>query len=139
MKKIIIILIIFICNLQTSYISRANLCNYSPWTNISDSIDSCLKQGNQAKLVSTDKPDLKIRNWLKTQINDWTMNIATFLSIFAVWAIVFWAFQMVISVWEEDKIKKWKDIVKWAILWFLLVVSASAFVRLITDVMYSLA
>lgn len=132
-NKIIIVFIIIFFSFSQSVFW---VCNYSEWASISDSIDGCLVW---SKLVSTDKPDLKIKSWLKTQINDWTMNVATFLSIFAVWAIVFWAFQMVISVWEEEKIKKWKDIVKWAILWFLLVVSASAFVRLITEVMYSLA
>lgn len=140
MKKFILLVIVFICTLQFSYSATTPWCSYSQWWNISDSIDNCLKWwSKQATLVSTEKTNLKISDWLKDQINDWTMNVATFLSIFAVWAIVFWAFKMVVSWWEEENINKGKDIVKWSMLWFALVVSASAFVRLIVEVMYSLS
>ena len=47
-----------------------------------------------------------IESWFKSQIVDWVKNIAWFLGLIAVWALVYAAFMMTISGWEEEKVKK---------------------------------
>lgn len=127
----IIFIIIFCSFSQNAFWS----CSYN-W-DIWSSLSSCL---SWTPLVQPPtEGNLLINDWLKGKINDWTINIATLLSLVAVWSIVFGSFKMVISGWEDDALKKWKDIVKWWILWFLLIVSAWWIVKLITEVIYSLA
>lgn len=133
-KIIIVFIIIFFWFSQNVFWA----CDYIEWDSIKSSLDNCLEWASLVSNTGSGDPELKIKTWLKDKINDWTINVATFLSIFAVWAIVFWAFQLVISWWNDEKITKWKDIVKWSMAWFLLVVSASAIVKLIVEIMYSL-
>ena len=80
-----------------------------------------------------------IETGIKQKFIDWTTSIATALSLFAIWAIVYGWFMMTISVWEEEKIKKGKDIVKWAIIWFIAAISAWAIVRLVVELIFGIA
>lgn len=133
-KKIIIlfILIISIFSFQ-DIINAASTCNYVPGSNIKTSLEWC---GFWEKLV--EPWNVEIGSWgFKVSVLIWIKNIAWFLGLISVWALVYAAFMMTISGWEEEKIKKAKDIIKWTILWFLWVVLASSLITIIVKFMYN--
>jgi len=101
---------------------------------VTDSLSGCL---GDTDLVNPG--DGLIEGSIKQQFVTWTNSIASALALFAVWAIVYGWLMMTISIWEEEKIKKWKDIVKWAAIWFLAAISAWAIVRLVVEVIFSVA
>lgn len=139
MKKLLL-LIIFIFSAFTLYTfptySALNKCDYDVdkwiievWTQL----DNCL---NWSKLVSS--TDVKINWWFWIKIKTWTNNIALYLWILAVWSIVFGSLMMTLSAWEDEKIKKAKDVIKWGIIWFLWIISASWIITIIVKLMYSI-
>jgi hypothetical protein len=71
-------------------------------------------------------------------IKKWTKNISIYLWTFAVFWIVYWWFSLTISAWEDEKVTKAKNILKWAIIWFLLIITTSLIINLIVNLMYSL-
>lgn len=134
MKKILIsILLIFSVFAFFIPDSFSAECTYDG--NIKNSLDSCLKT---SELVNWKNVEVKAWWWFQKQVMQWTKNISLYLWVFAVWAIVFWGLMLVFSVWEEEKIKKWKNIVKWWIIWFIWIISASAIISLIVKIMYSI-
>jgi hypothetical protein len=100
---------------------------------ISSALNKCL---DWVDLVNVS--DAKVDGNFWTQIKSWTNNIALYLWIFAVWSIVFGGLMMTLSAWEEEKIKKAKDIVKWWIIWFIWLITASAIINLVVKIMYSI-
>lgn len=94
-------------------------------------------------LWSTDLVDaqgwMELDGGFRTVVLNWVTNIAWLLSLLAIWAIVYGAFLMTLSGWEDERIKKWKDIVKWSLLWFLALISSPALVRLVIEFIYSVA
>ncbi len=133
-KKIIILAFIIPIFIAFYNITNSAQCNYVWWGDISANLDSCL---GWSKLVEAQWPQT-VEEWFKDKILEWTTNIWTFLWLIAIWAIVFWSFMMVISTWEEEKIKKAKDMIKWSILWFLWIVLASSLIAIVVNFMYSL-
>ena len=133
MKKIFVFILsfffIFICLLDISLA----WCKYSPWNDIVKSIWDCVNETDVMKVSNA-----KVESWVNPFMNKITKNIAIVLSLSAVFAIVYGAFMMVTSVWEDEKIKKWKDIVKWWIIGFLWVVLASGIIRLVVTLIYSI-
>ncbi len=101
--------------------------------NIWSSLDGCLSDSD---LVDASGPTLIEWN-VKNQIVNWTTALATFLALVSVGAIVYGAFLMTISLWDDERIKKWKDVVKWSILWFLAIVVTWALIRIIVEVIFS--
>jgi hypothetical protein len=109
------------------------------WENVLSiwwAIDDCLKW---SKLVPPKGWLSVVDGWFKSRIADVTKTIWWILALFAVWAIVWWSFRMVISGWVEWDIKKWRDAVKWWILWFLVVVSSSAVILVVVEIVYWVA
>lgn len=100
---------------------------------IGNSLDACL---SGSKLVNWENAE--IWDWFGIQIKQWTNNISLFLWILAVGSIILGAFMLTVSTWEDEKIKKAKDIVKWWIIWFLWIIFASAIINLIIKIMYSI-
>lgn len=92
---------------------------------------------DNTKLVQID--DATIEWGFKDKINWWTNNIALFLGILAVWSVIYGWLMMTLSAWEEEKIKKAKDIVKWGLIGFLWVVMATTIVTLVINLMYGFA
>jgi hypothetical protein len=74
---------------------------------------------------------------VKNKVIYWTGQLATLLSLLAVGAVVYGAWLITISVGDEEKVKKWKDVIKWAMLWFLWLLLAWALVRIVIEVMFS--
>lgn len=124
MKKILLLLVISITFLCFTHLSFAE-CTYEGW------LKNCIEW---TKLVQTD--DASVENGFKIKINNWTNNIALFLGILAVWSVVYGGLMMTLSAWEDEKIKKAKDIVKWWLFGFLGVVMATTIVTLVINLMY---
>lgn len=135
MKKLLYLTISFLISLLFLNTSFWNNCTYDFDTddNVWNQIDKCLDWSYQ---ISWN--DVKLDWWFATQIQSWVNNISLYLWIFAVWAIVFWALNMTLSAWEEEKIKKSKDIIKWWIIWFIWLISITAIITLIIKIMYSI-
>lgn len=132
-KKILLIIsTIFIFYFWTYWLFVfASSC--SLWSDIGDSVTSCLEWTDVFPVTG----DLVAEGWLKDTLINWIKNIWVVLSLFAVSWIVVWSYFMVFSSWEEEKVKKWKDIVKWSMLWFLWIISSSTIIWLIVNLMYS--
>ena len=132
MKKLLTVflfILLYVCMVESVTVLAS--CNYS-W-DIWWSLDSCLSDSN---LV--DWFDAEIDWGFFDTIKNWTNNISLYLWILAVWSIVFWSLMLTLSAWEEDKIKKAKDIIKWGIIWFIWLISVTAIVNLIVKIMYSI-
>lgn len=135
LKKITLFLIILF-----SFTSvQAADCTIPEWENIdvSSAINNCL-QGSQVLVQSWTDANLKVEDWFKDVIYNWIKNIWGILWLIAMWAIAYGAFTLVISSWDDEKLKKWKDIVKWWILGFLWVVLASSIIAILVNVIYSI-
>jgi len=143
MKKIILWLLfifsLFLVSLLT--VNAVWNCNYVEnsqvwiWANLS----SCLSVDDkliQPKWVNSYN---MINWWFKNSIIWWVKKTSIFLSIMAVWSIVYWAFMLTISTWEDEKVKKWKDIVKWWIIGFLAIISAWWLITVLINFMYRVA
>lgn len=135
-KKLLIIVLVFIGIFLIPSISYAECPNdinaeFEVW----QALDDCLKW---SKLVNWANADINAWWGVANKIKIWVDNIALYLWIFAVWSIVYWWLMMTLSAWEDEKIKKAKDIVKWGIIWFLWLISASAIISLVVKIMYSL-
>ncbi len=132
-KKIILILFLFF--LWFSLNAFASNCSYSEGDSISNNIENCIKDS----WVYISQTDLKAEWWLKKEISKWVSKIALYLWIFAVFAIVYSAFLLIISVWEEEKVTKAKNILKWSIIWLIWVMFASSIIALIINTYYGFA
>lgn len=114
-------------------------CNYDidgidSGQNIWNALDECL---NWTALVNWKNVELGNASFA-TQIKDWVNNISLYLWVFAVFSIVFWWLMLTISAWEDEKVTKAKNIIKWWIVWFLALISISAIINLVVKIMYSL-
>jgi hypothetical protein len=133
-KKIFLFVLLLI-----SFLSIQNTvfwnCNYDPLTNSTmiSSLENCI---NWTTLVNS--WDAKIDWWFWSYIKTWTNNIALYIWILAVFAIVFGSLKLTLSTWDDEKINKAKAIVKWWIIWFLGVIFASSIINLVIRLVYSL-
>lgn len=134
MIKNILKILILATLLWLNFVSFGANCTYTPWASVWSNIDGCM---TWIPLVNP-WYNIRINDWFKSIIEYWTFRIGALLAIFAVWSIVFWAFKMVISGWEEEWIKSWKKIATWWAIGFFAVISASAVIRIITELIYSL-
>jgi hypothetical protein len=107
-------------------------CTYDWNWNPLSSLQNCF---NGSALV---EGETEITSWFAYTLKKWTNTISTFLAVFAVFWIVFGGFRFTMSVWEDEKITKAKNIIKWAIVGFLWVLTASLIINLVINVMYSL-
>ncbi|NVP17772.1 hypothetical protein HUU51_03575 [Candidatus Gracilibacteria bacterium] len=72
-------------------------------------------------------------------IKKWINNISVFLGIGAVLGIVYGSFMLTISAGEDEKVNKSKDIIKWSIIGFIGLITASFLINLIIRLFYSLS
>jgi hypothetical protein len=125
----VLLMISMLCFWETVF---AN-CEYN-WGSIAWELDSCL---SGADLVNPG--DGLIEGWIKNKIVYWTTQLVGLFSLLAVGAIVYGGLMMTLSWGEDEKIKKWKDIVKWAMLWFLWLIVAGWIIRVVIELMFSVA
>jgi len=134
MKKLILTLICIFLLISSFSISYADPCDYSEGASIGNNLDNCLQTTD---LVVPG--DWLVESSLKNKVVYWTNQLSMLFGLLAVWAIVYGGLMMTISVWEDEKIKKWKDIVKWALLWFLALITAGVLVRIVVELIFSLS
>ena len=134
MKKKLIIIFLIILSIFFSISNTFSSCSFKEWWDVSSSLDWCI---SSIDVVKTGKLDLEWGGF-KTVITKWTNTIAIVLWVLAVGSIVYGALLMTLSHWQEDKITKAKSVIKWWMLGFLWVISASAIITLIIRIMYSL-
>jgi hypothetical protein len=119
MKKILLILLCLLVIWDTSFAIDYDIDSYLQWSKLVNPMWDATVEGN-----------------FKAIILKWVINIWGFLGLIAVWAIAFGSLKMALSAWEEEKLKKAKEIIKWAIFGFLWVVLASSIVTIIIEFMY---
>lgn len=121
-------------------------CSYDwNWT-VVDSIENCVDDSTLLKTKNIKNKDwniisssnLKVNEWFKEVLIHWTKKIASYLAFWAIFAISFGSLKMVLSRWEEEEIKKWKDIIKWWIIWLLAVASAGFIISVVVKVIYTI-
>jgi hypothetical protein len=133
-KKILVMLLLSMAFLSVGPVFSETDCTYKgDGTSIWDNLNNCL---NGSALVNWE--NAKVEDWLKENINTWVGALATFLWIFAVWSIVYGALLMTLSAWDEEKIKKAKEVVKWWMIGFVCVLWASAVILLVVNIMFSI-
>mgnify|MGYP006945570470 FL=1 len=94
------------------------------------SLDKCIKWTSVVQMEWAGLSAIQLK------ISKWVTNIAFYLGLFAVGAIVYGWLQMTLSAGEDEKIKKSKDIIKWWILGFLAVVFAWVIIKAVIKIMY---
>ncbi len=109
-------------------------CIYN-WWNVMLSLENCVWDW-ETDLVET-WWNLEVADWFKDKITEWTTQIATFLALGAIFSIVFGSLKMTLSRWEEEWIKKAKDIIKWWMLGLLWIVSAGFLISAVVKIIYS--
>lgn len=110
-------------------------CSWTEWASVWGQFDNCL---TGTDLVNS-AGDMSLTWGFRTQVINWTTNIATLLGLLAIGAIVYGGLLMTLSVGEDEKIKKWKDIVKWSLLWFLALIMAWALVRVVIEFIFAVS
>ena len=136
MKKMLILIGIFLFNIFSFNSVLAWGCDYDPAVNsgpLTEELSKCL---NDSKLVNS---DWKITGWFKTSISRWVDNISLFLWIGAVLWIVYVSFTLTISAWDDEKVNKAKDIIKWSIIGFIWLITASLIINVLVRVIYSIS
>ncbi len=111
-------------------------CKYDPDKDedIRDSLEKCVWSSALVQVK-----DAYVTGWLKDVLNGWIQKIAGFLALGAIFAIAFGSLKMTLSMWEDEKIKKAKDIIKWGIIGFIAVISAGFLIATLVNLIYSLA
>ncbi len=138
-KKILLIIALFF-SISSLNISFAQDCKYSEWWDIKTMITWC-----KAKtLVWTTSNDFNIdenswQSWLKTLILEWLKNISTIILVLAILSLVYAWILLQLAWWEDEKVNKAKWLIKWVIIWTLLMISASWIIALIITVIFWLA
>lgn len=134
MKHTYIYTLLFItCFVLVPEFSFAAGCDYGGGS-IANELEGCL---SGTDLVNPG--DALIESGVKQKLLDWTNAIWWLLGLLAVGAIVYGAFIMTVSGWDDERIKKGKDIVKWSLVWFFALISAGSLLRLVTEVIFSVA
>lgn len=146
MKKLVLIFVLilslfsFEISFSATWTNDNSSCSYDPEKedlSITEQLDFCL---DWSPMVDSWMWSLDVSEdtlfW--NQIKTWVNNISVYLLVFAVWAIVFWGLMMTLSTWDDEKINKAKNIIKWGVLWFLALILASAIINLVVKIMYSL-
>lgn len=136
LKKIILVLLmVFLSYSSASAINISggwgnSSCRYTEWSSLSSFLNGC-----KPKTV-VGATDMKVEGGFKTKMNRWIANMSVFLWVMAVWSLVYAAFLMQISGWEDEQIKKGKNIIKHTILGFLGLITASGIIYLVVNVMF---
>jgi len=66
-------------------------------------------------------------------LQDW---IGYFISFLYFIAVVFWLwgwFNILTSSWDEEKVKKWKNVIIYAVIWIVIIFLASSIVSFVFD------
>lgn len=134
MKKFLIGIMLFlsICFSTVEY-SFAE-CKYNSGSSFQDNAKNCFNWNST--VVSVDNANV---SWgFKDKLSGWIENLAVVLWVFAVGWIVYGGLSLTLSTWDDEKIKKAKDMIKWSMLWFIGIVLATTIVTVVINLMYSI-
>jgi len=136
MKKIFIYLVLIISSFCfiSHDITFAN-CSYSGAVTLSGNLNDCFNNWSSSVIPVT---NATIEDGFKTMIVKWIDNIAVLLWVMAVGSLIYGALSMTLSTLDDEKIKKSKDIVKWSLIWFVAILSATTIVTLVINFMYEI-
>jgi hypothetical protein len=95
-------------------------------------VEGCM---NETSVVAV-KWEWTIEAAFKDKINKWTNNIALFLGLLSIGSVIYGWLMMTLSAWEDEKITKAKDIVKWSLVGLLGVILATTIVTLVINLIY---
>ena len=134
MKKVILPLLLLI-GLFGFQISFWN-CEFNSSATIRQNLDLCL---SDTKVVNPPS-DLEViqGGWFNTFLLLWIDAISSILAVLAVWAIVYGSLLLTLSMWEDEEITKWKDTIKWWIIWFIGILVANTLIELIINILYDI-
>ncbi|MFA5917287.1 MAG: hypothetical protein WC850_03595 [Candidatus Gracilibacteria bacterium] len=132
-KKIILFIFIFLSFfLSYNFSYGVGTCNLAG--DIGSSLEGCL--GN--KDVIQGPSDLRVESGFKDLVIGFIETISIILAILAVGSIAYGSMVIVTSIGNEEKIKKGRNIIQWALVGFLILVSASGIIKLIIYIIYGL-
>ncbi len=106
------------------------------WTATSSTWDTNTKDGKTISESDNVNNEYTLEWWFKTQVDTLLWNVWLLLWIIAVWAIVYAWLMLQFSGWNDEKIKKSKNIIKWALIWFAAMMLAWAIIVTVVDLMY---
>lgn len=131
LKKIIFICIVLI-SFWVSDMFANQVCKQD-WniTDIKSALTSCI---NWSDVIQSN--DLTVASWFKDLVLKFVRNVSIILALAAIGFIAYGSMILVASWWNDEKIKKWKNIIKWSLLWFVWLVSASWIIALIVNLIY---
>jgi len=136
MKKIFLYFVILISTLGFLTLENVSAdCTYKSENSLSWSVADCFENW-QSSVVKVD--DATIEKGFKSMITNWIDNIALILWLMAVGSLIYGALSMTLSTGDDEKIKKSKDIVKWSLIWFIWILSATTIVTLVINFMYDI-
>jgi len=121
------------------YTQLSYACEYTENWNLWSMLNGC-----KPKTLVWSTQDLTLdsssqKSWLKTLILKWITNITVIILILAVASLVYAWLLFQLRNWEDEKVNKAKNLVKWVLIWTLLMVSASWIIALVITVIYWLA
>jgi len=122
--------------LSLLYIQNTFGCSFDA-SNISDSLDNCFSEWTQVVSPSWDL-EVSRGGWFNNFILGWVESISGILALALVGVIAYGSFMFTISTWEDDKITKAKDIIKWGIIGFIGILTANALIELIINILYGI-
>ncbi len=114
-------------------------CDYSADWELVELLSDCIDESGGTTfwwVIPEGDLDLWTWDWFSQLISKFVINISKLLFILAVWALVYASYLLVLSGWEDEKIKKAKDIIKWTIIWFIWLISAWLIIMLIVKMWY---
>ena len=133
MKKKILLFMGFFLFLLFPLFWEASSCSFTDNPDVAGMIDKCI---DDTTVVQIDDAAVDSNEGFKGIIINWVQNISIILAFLAVLYFVVGAIELILSAWNEEKLKKGKDIMKWAALWFLAIVSAWSIITLLIRYFY---
>lgn len=135
-KKFILLFLAFAWIFSFSWYIWNAQCEFKDWEEFSlvDNLAWCKPK----YLAWEDWVEYSIEWGFKEKVWDIITLVMTLLWVSTVWALAFWGFLMVISWWEEGKLDKAKEVIKWWIFWFLWMISAWWIIAIVVNTIYFL-
>ena len=136
MKKILLFIVWFFLIFSFPSVEASNYkwdCwDFQSW-DLKTSLEDCFKN---SKLVKSD--DLKV-DWsgFQEKINNWRKWLSLIFLIFWVFGLVYASFLMVISAWNEEWINKAIKIIKWDLIWCLLLIFITTIITFVISLAYN--
>jgi hypothetical protein len=131
-------ILIYIC-IISSLLFSYNVSHWKCEINIEDTdsvagmVDNCFKDSETLVIQADNLAAGRDTNEL---IKGYIRSLWWILWVIAILMIVYSGFLMTLSWGDDEKIKKWKDVFKWTIIWFIALVSAGGIISLLISTIF---